>query len=213
MASEYEQWMDQIQALISQREGFGNMSLPNADVPTRYSTDETFRLDTEVQIAALCAIPASERAAPADVLQRMDALTPHEIEALNYGYVGDHAIPYWPKWADGRWGTTVETLESSIAECLERVKERNDAETKFVKTQAWREAGMPGTLDEWLARDDAGDEQPTREGQIDAAVRQVNPDHEWKWTKSGKPRVNEVEEILGWNISARERDEAWRRTR
>jgi len=55
-------------------------------------------------------------------------------------------------------------------------------------------------------QDDAGeaDEDP-----IEAAIRQLDPDNPMHWTQAGKPQVYALEEILGYQISAAQRDAAW----
>ena len=53
-----------------------------------------------------------------------------------------------------------------------------------------------------------GDSPLSREQQIINAMRGLTP-QSCKFTKSGKPYVSAVEDILGFDITARERDAAW----
>lgn len=63
--------------------------------------------------------------------------------------------------------------------------------------------------------DDAGAAEATREEQIAAAIQAMlseDPDKtrdEW-WTRSGKPEVRAIEQRLGFDLSAAERDAAWK---
>lgn len=53
------------------------------------------------------------------------------------------------------------------------------------------------------------DESKNRIDQICDAIEKLDPDNSEQWTNSGKPQVREVEAILGFDISAAERDQAW----
>ena len=46
---------------------------------------------------------------------------------------------------------------------------------------------------------------------IAKAIETLDPENEEHWTGSGKPNVASLEAVLGWDISAAERDEAWAR--
>ena len=49
-------------------------------------------------------------------------------------------------------------------------------------------------------------------GQMDAvaaAIGELDPDDEGSWTKSGKPEIKALEALLGADLTAAMRDEAW----
>lgn len=84
------------------------------------------------------------------------------------------------------------------------------------------DAEAKALIDRGLAKPDDGREEEAgesgadadRHAQILAAIRdllEADPDRadETVWTKAGKPEVRAIEELLGFDISAAERDAAW----
>ena len=53
-------------------------------------------------------------------------------------------------------------------------------------------------------------EEPSQHDRIVAAIRDLNPAKTSLYTAQGKPRTNVLEEILGFEVTATARDEAWR---
>lgn len=51
--------------------------------------------------------------------------------------------------------------------------------------------------------------QPARPQTVEEAIERLDPDDPTLWTSSGLPRVEALEELLGRDVSAAERDEAW----
>ena len=56
------------------------------------------------------------------------------------------------------------------------------------------------------APEDAG---PAGVGSVVAAIGELDPDDAGSWTKSGKPELKALEALLGADLTAAERDEAW----
>lgn len=51
--------------------------------------------------------------------------------------------------------------------------------------------------------------EQTREGRIIEAISLLDPEDKTLWTKTGMPNKSAIEDILGFNISASERTQAW----
>ena len=49
-----------------------------------------------------------------------------------------------------------------------------------------------------------------RQAAITAAIGLLDSNHEANWTKSGQPDATALTEIVGWQVSAKERSEAWK---
>lgn len=56
--------------------------------------------------------------------------------------------------------------------------------------------------------DDAANEDADRLGAIVAAIKQLDPKKDY--TSSNIPKVDAIQEILGYDITAEERNEAWK---
>ena len=48
-----------------------------------------------------------------------------------------------------------------------------------------------------------------RMGEIVKAISELDPDDPDQWTAKGKPRVEDLEDLLGYDITEAERNEAW----